>query len=588
MNLDGLSLRPLVTELSAKITGSRVDRIFQPDGATLLFWLRQPGENLALMLSANPERAGVYLATAIPDNPPVPTGFCMLLRKHFEDGRLVAVEQRGLDRVVTLSVDIRGERGRIVTKQLVIEIMGKHSNIIFVQDGIVVDAIKRVGAGVSRLRQVLPGREYAPPPGQVRLNPLATASADFIDFARRTPEPGQPLAKAIVAAAEGLGPLTAKEIIWRAGLPPDIAAGALDAADAAALAEAAASVFEPLKSGAVTATVALSSGRSRLLGLAAFRPEHLADHELAGFAAMSAAVEFAVNFKGRPDNPEKTVLLKLVASELARLNRKTDTLARELAEAEAADTLRQSGDILMTHLYVIPAGAAEVTLPNLFAEEPEETVTIALNPQASPVANAQHYYTRYTKAKRAQESLAGQLRECREELAYLDTVAVALEQAVTFDDAAEIRQELVQAGYIRENARKRAEPPAAPLQGATSGGLSLLVGRNNRQNDLVTFKHAQAEDLWFHTKDTPGSHVILRTGGGEPPPEALAEAAMLAAYYSKARRSSSVPVDYTRRRYVKKPSGAKPGFVIYDHQKTVYVTPDETKARELLAKKRSQ
>ena len=586
MNLDGLSLRPLVTELSSKITGSRVDRIFQPDGTTLLFWLRQPGENLALLVSANPERAGVYLATAIPDNPPVPTGFCMLLRKHFEDGRVVAVEQRGLDRVVTLSVDIRGERGLIVTKQLVIEIMGKHSNIIFVQDGIIVDAIKRIGAGISRLRQVLPGREYTPPPGQIRLNPLATTPHDFIDFARRTPEPGQALAKAIVAAAEGLGPLTAKEIIWRAGLPADITTGALDAADVTALSDAAASIFEPLKGGTVNATAAISSDRSKLLGLAAFRLEHLTSHQLAEFPSMSEAVEFAVNFKGQPDNPEKIALLKLVASELARLNRKEQTLAKELSEAEAADTLRQNGDILMTHLYAIPTRASEVTLPNLFTEEPDAQITIAINPQASPVENAQHYYAKYNKAKRAQESLADQLRECREELAYMETVSVSLEHAMSFDDVAEIRQELVQAGYIQEKAKKRAEPPSAPLQGATSVGITLLVGRNNRQNDLVTFKHAQAEDLWFHTKDIPGSHVILRTGGVEPPQEALAEAAMIAAYYSKARQSSSVPVDYTRRRYVKKPSGAKPGFVIYDHQKTIYVTPDEAKVQELLAKKK--
>ena len=229
----------------------------------------------------------------------------------------------------------------------------------------------------------------------------------------------------------------------------------------------------------------------------------------------------------------------------------------------------------------MPAGAAEATVPNLYADG-SPPLTIPLDPLLSPVANAQRYYSKYNKAKRARETLAAQLAECRAEHTYLDSVAVALEQAAEQGEIAEIRQELVQAGHINEKTRRRPAPPTAPLAAAAPDGSVILIGRNNRQNDLVTFKHAGPDDIWLHTKDIPGSHVILRCAGREPSADALAAAAMLAAWYSKARSSATVPVDYTRRRHVKKPAGAKPGFVIYDRQKTLYVTPDEDQVKDLL------
>lgn len=583
MNIEGLSLRPLVAELDARLAGARVDKISQPDKFRLAVWLRQPGENIPLLLSASPNSAGAWLPAALPDNPPVPPAFCMLLRKHLEDGRVAAVVQHGLDRVVTVSVDTRGEGGLIVTKQLILEIMGKHSNIILVQDGVVLDAIRRVGAAISRVRQILPGRPYTPPPGQPRADLLAADPAAFV-AALRDDQGALSLAKAIVAAAEGIGPLTAKEIAWRAGLPGDLAADALDDADADALADAVASVTSPLRAGDTQPTVILSADGAKLLGLAAFRPEHLAGHDLRPFPTMSAAVDFAVAFRGQPPSPEKTALQKLVAGELARLARKETILAAELAEAGGADTLREYGDILMASLGSIPAGAAQVTLPNLYAAD-AAPVAIPLDPQLGAVANARRYYNRYNKAKRAQETLAAQLTDCRAEAAYLDSVAVALDHTGDQAALAEIRQELALAGYIKEKGKRRPAPPAAPLAAAAPDGSAILVGRNNRQNDLVTFKHAGPDDIWLHTKDIPGSHVILRCTGREPAPDALAAAAILAAWFSKARASATVPVDYARRRHVKKPAGAKPGYVIYDHQKTLYVTPDEEQVNQLLTGK---
>ncbi len=581
MNIDGLSLRPLVAELDKRLAGARVDKISQPDKFRLGIWLRQPGENIALLLSASPDSAAAWLPAALPENPAVPPSFCMLLRKHLEDGRVASVTQHGLDRVVTFAIDTRGERGLIVTKQLVLEIMGKHSNIILVQDGLVLDAIRRVGFGISRVRQVLPGRPYALPPGQPRADLLATGPAAFV-AALRQGHGALGLAKAIVAAAEGVGPVTAREIAWRAGLPADHPVAALDDADAGALAEAVASIAAPLAAGETQPTVALSVDGGKLLALAAFHPEHLTG-DLRPFPAMTAAVEYAANFQGQPVNPEKTLLQKLLVQETARLARKETILAAELAAADEADKYRVYGDILMANLHAVPAGASQIILPNLY-DDAAAPIAIPLDPLLSPVANAKRHYARYNKAKRARQSLAAQLAECRADLAYLDSVAVALDQAAVLDEINEVRQELVHGGYIKEKTRRRPAPPAAPLAAAAPDGTPILIGRNNRQNDLVTFKHAGPDDLWLHTKDIPGSHVIVKCAGREPAPEALAAAAMLAAYFSKARASATVPVDYTRRRHVKKPAGAKPGFVIYDHQKTVYVTPDEEAVKKLLKK----
>jgi predicted ribosome quality control (RQC) complex YloA/Tae2 family protein len=302
---------------------------------------------------------------------------------------------------------------------------------------------------------------------------------------------------------------------------------------------------------------------------------------------MSAAVEFAAAFRGQPANPEKTILHKFLAQETARLARKETILAGELADAGDADKYRVYGDLLMANLPVVQAGGKEVVLANLYAPD-AAPLAIPLDPLLSPVANAKRHYVRYNKAKRAQQTLAGQLAECRTDLAYLDSVAVALDQAVRLEEIEEIRQELVQSGYLKEKSKRRPAPLSAPLAASAPDGAAILVGRNNRQNDLVTFKHAGPDDLWLHTKDIPGSHVILKTGGREPSPEALAAAAMLAAYHSKARASATVPVDYTRRRHVRKPAGAKPGFVIYDHQKTIYVTPDEEAVKLLLIAKKDK
>ena len=581
MNIDGLSLAPLVGELNVALTGGRVDKVFQPDPYSLLLWVRQPGENLRCFLSANPERPKLLITTAVPENPAVAPNFCMLLRKHLETGRIASIEQHSLDRIVNINIDVRGEGGRIFTKRLVVEIMGKYSNIILLQDNIIIDSIKRVSAHVSRHRQVLPGKEYIYPPGQDRLNILDIDSAQFVRQVLAAPATS--LSKAIIATGIGLGPLTAREIAWRGGFPPDISINDLDTADVDALSEAVASIANQIKDNLATPTVVVE-GQDKPLAIAAFVPEHLKQHNLHNFSTMSTAVDFFDKFKGRPSLPAKEVLTKLLTAEIAKLNRKQAVLAEELSQAENADELRKFGDILMANLYIIIPGADKQALLDIYSETDEaQKIIITLNPALSAIENAQQYYTKYNKAKRSEEHLSGQLQECQTDITYLESIAVALSHADASTEISEIRQELVTAGYIKTADKRRlSATPLAPLSVITTDGFTLIIGKNNRQNDLVTFKQARPDDIWLHTKDIPGSHVIIRSENREVSSQAINEAAQLAAYYSKGRQSASVPVDYTKRRYVRKPSGAKPGFVIYDHQSTVYVTPDETLINKLL------
>ena len=585
MSLDGLSLSTLLLELNSKIAGGRIDKIFQPDKYTLSIWIRQPSENLCLLISSNPEHPRIHLTSTAPENPATPPAFCMLLRKHLEDGRIAQIEQSSLDRIALLSIDTLGAGSAIVTKILTIELMGKHSNIILTQDNVIIDAIKRVGISTSRHRQVLPKMEYTSPPGQKRLNLLTTSITDFMN-ALTTHYTGL-VTKAIINTGIGIGPITARETVWRAGLPADITVERLDDGDIIALNEALESIVTHFNAGLHTPTVMVSADNG-LSGIASFPLEHLMQQcTTHHFSTMSEAVPFADSLSRTQRLPEQALLLKLTKDEMNRLTRKQVLLTQEQTEATAADDFRERADILMANLYQITNGITKVMLPNLYSDSPDDNLlTIELDARLSPLENARAYYTKYNKLKRAQDLIYEQLAQCALDLAYLDSILSALEHANLAAELLDIRLELINAGYLKPlNKRRIPTPPSMPLTTVTADGFTILVGKNNRQNDLITFKQAQLNDLWFHTKDIPGSHVILRTSAQTPSLSAIEAAAHLAAYYSKAGQSAKVPVDYTKRRYVKKPSGAKPGFVIYDHQQTIYITPDKTFVDELMKKR---
>ena len=580
MSLDGFSLRRLVRELDAALAGSRVDRISQPNKQTIQIALRQPGENHLLTISIHPRFPVLYQPPAPLENPPEPPSFCMLLRKQLEAGRVAAIRQQGLDRVVVIDIDCLAAGGRIVTRSLVAELMGKYSNLILVQDGTITDALRRVGANSSRVRLVLPNSPYEPPPDRGQRNVLET-SPDEIAAALKE-QGGKSLASALSGVCQGFGPVTAREVAFGAGLAADMPVTALDEADLASLAASLRETVAALEDPASRPCL-MRDDSGKLLAMAAFPLHYLTGGETEDFPDMDHLAARAEKLLASFVPPDKERFRKLLKNELNRARGKAEKLRAEQQTAENAESVRVLADTLMTYQYQLKDHADEtVTLPNLY--EPEgEPLTIPLDRRLTLQQNVQSYYRKYNKLKRAQSLLAEQITACETEIRYLGSIEASLEVSASLAELAEIREELIAGGWLREKAKKnRGEKPSRPFHFRTPEGAEIWVGKNNAQNDRLTFHTAQKDDIWLHTKDIPGSHVILRAPDGAPTDDMLRLAAELAAWFSQARGSSKVPVDYTPCRFVRKPSGAKPGLVIFTNQKTLCVTPDEAALASLL------
>lgn len=583
MNIEGLSLHTLVGELNQTLAGGRITKVLQPTRTLFLLKIRQAEQEHTLAVSVDPGAPRLHLTQEARENPVEPSSLCMLLRKQLIDGRIAAVTQERLDRVVYITVDVRAGQGRIETRTLVVELAGKNSNLIFCIDGVIVDASRRIGANTSRVRQIVPGIPYVLPPAPVRLDPLATAPG--VLAAMVADQASLSLSKALMAVMEGIGPQGTAEILFRAGLKASQPAGSLVSAEQTALAASLASFAESFRQVPGRSFVALDAD-GRLLAVAACEPSHLQAPELRRFASFNQAVAFAAALVPAPRTTLHQDTLRRVHGELEKLARKSHLLAQELAESQHADQYRIAADLLMANLQRLHAGQKSVLVTDYYAAAPDGSLPeleLSLEPALSPMDNVQRYYKKYSRAKRAQESIQAQIRQCLDDIRYLETVALPLADTATQQEVQEIIQELADSGYIQLGKKPRSiARPSEPRRVSLPSGVVVCIGRNNRQNDMVTFKIAQPGDLWFHTKDIPGSHVVLRTGGNAPLPEDMEKAAHLAAWFSKARMSAKVPVDYTQRRYVKKPAGAKPGFVIYEKQKTLWVTPEKADIDELL------
>ncbi len=581
MSLDGFSMHRLARELDAALTGSRVDKITQPNRTTVQFSVRQPGQNLCFCLSVRPQNPAICLLDAPLENPAEPPAFCMLLRKHLETGRIAAVRQHGLDRVLFLDVDALAAGGRIVTKTVAVELMGKYSNIILTEDGKIIDALRRVGAADSRVRLILPGSDYLPPDFGDKLNALETTPEEFSACLRQ--KTGLKLVKALSDACLGFGPITGKEIAFCAGLSPDTLIEDLDAADFSSLADAFAETVAALRDDTVPA-VLLRDEKGKLTAMAAFPLHAFTDVEEERFPDMSKLLLRADALIGSYAPPDKERFQKLVKNELRRAQNKLEKLHAEADEAKNADEFRQKADILSTYQHQLADHRDdEVSLPDIY-DESGQAVVITLDRRQTVRQNIQDYYKKYGKLRRAEKLLAEQIAACEENIRYLTSIELSLASCTELSEIADVRAELIASGLLRENQKKKpGEKTSRPFRFCAADGTEILVGKNNSQNDRLTFHIASRDDLWLHTKDIPGSHVILRTDGAEPSEETLLLAASLAAHFSQASGSSNVPVDCTPCRFVKKPSGAKPGFVIFTHQKTLSVTPDEERLKKILA-----
>ena len=572
MSLDGISMHPLAIELDRAVAGGRIDRINQPSKQSIVMSLRLPGKNVLLHITINPQNPAMHLIDKAPENPPEPPMFCMVLRKHLETGRIASVRQYELDRLLMLDIDFLSAGGKIITKTLVVELMGKYSNIILVQDGIIIDALRKVGTNSSRVRTVLPGDAYVLPPQQDKLNLLETPIREAIAVIRTKRD--MKLSKAILDTCLGFGPVTAKEAAYGAGLPASMAISQLNEGDFASLENALQEITDSFREPCGAASIVIDKN-NKPLATASFPLHYLTNETILTFPTISEMLGRASSLTGSYQIPDKDRFRKLMKNELNRAENKVQKLRDDIAAADNAEEYRIKADNLMTYQYQFQDRVdAEVTVPNIYSET-GESITIRMDQRLSVVENVQAYYKKYDKLKRGKELLEQQLQHCLDDIQYMSSIEASLESSTRLAEINDIKAELIASGILREKPKKHAaEKQSQPFKFTAPDGTQILVGKNNYQNDRLTFKTANPGDIWLHTQNIPGSHVILRCDGDEPAEDTLLLASYLAVHFSKAQGSSKVPVDYTRARFVKKPSGAKPGFVIFTNQTTLYVTPE--------------
>ncbi len=587
MALDGAFIACLREELVARLPEARIDKIHQPGREELLLHLRHRGGSEKLYISVRANDPRVHFTAETPENPAQPPMFCMLLRKRLTGGRLMNIRQDGLERALYFDFDCINELGDPVRLVLAVEIMGRYSNAILLQqeeNGYrVVDSLKRVSPDMSSVRPILPGVFYSPPP----------ADADRLDLSQHTPEQvveavkagkDGPLSKALLAVSQGLSPLSCREIAYRATAGQDTPVSGLTAREWEKFADCLARTKAAILEGKNRAPYLLVKPDCAPLefsfqpiiqyGLAARGQEAESFSALLdSFYASRAAAE---RMKVRAHD-----LLRTLTNASERVRRKLENQRQELAASAKRDTLRLYGDLINANLHAIPHGASSAELINYY-DENCALLTVPLDPALSAAANAQKYYKEYRKAQTAEDILTGRIAAGEEELQYIDTVFDALSRATTARELEELRRELESTGYLRRQGGKQKNlPPMKPLEFRSDDGFTILVGRNNTENDRLTLRVAKGSDLWLHTKNIPGSHVIVQCEGQTPPDSTIEQAAILAATHSKAANSVQVPVDYAMARYVKKPNGAKPGMVIYTDNKTAYVNPDRDLAERL-------
>jgi len=582
--LDGIYLSALKTEIEQRVLNARVDKIYQPSKEEIIIALRFRGGSAKLLISASAGSPRVHFTTVALENPKSPPMFCMLLRKHLSTAKLIAVRQLGMDRVLFLDFETVNELGDLVVLTIAVEIMGRHSNIILVnQEGKIIDAVKRITDEMSSVRSVLPGMRYTLPPGQDKLNLLTSTREEALAaFAKAK---NQDFAKAIMQVYQGVSPILAREMAH-------VATGGLELLKNDVSNYRMGRLFDYVDE----LKQQLTQSKNRYTAvLEQNKPKDftLVDVEQYGSFLQKkyyeTASELLDQFYSERDRVERMKqrshdLLKLLVNTTDRIQRKLVVQKQELLDSENRETYKIYGDLLNANLYAFQKGDTSVTVQN-FYEDGYPEVTIPLDSALTPAKNAQKYYTDYRKAKTAEEKLKTLIAQSEQELVYLDSIFDALTRTTGESELLEIREELAEQGYLRNYRNKnkmiQAQPP---LEYRSSDGFTILCGRNNKQNDKLTLKTAHNYDLWLHTQKIAGSHVIVVADGKEIPDRTIEEAAVIAAYNSHARDSAQVPVDYTRVRNVKKPKGAKPGMVIFVNYHTAYVTPDKERVERLLVK----
>ena len=579
MPLDAICLHAVVGEIAPQIEGARIEKIQQPARDQVILLLRG---NRRLLLNAGANQPRVHLTGQLRDNPSQPPMFCMLLRKHLSGGRITAVEQEPLERVVTLHITAADEMGEQSAFHLILEAMGRHSNLILTnRDNRIIDCMRRVDFEMSQERQVLPGLYYRLPPKQGKRSPLDIGKDAFLQLLSACPDEKQADAW-LLETFTAISPLIAREIVYRA-------CGATDARAFAVREQLWDGFFvwqNAVKENNFTPVVVKRDKKYTdyayldIRQYGAYAVSEICDNFCAMLDAFYEGREQAERVRQKGQD-----LMKAAVNARDRVRRKIAMQEKEYAQTQNREQLRICGELITANLYRMERGATRLTAENYYADGCP-TVEIRLDPRLSPQENAAKYFKQYNKAKTAEKMLTEQLTKGRAELQYLESVVQELQLAESEQDFNDIRAELTEGGYLRRQGKKQSgfQRASRPREFRSSKGLRILVGRSNRQNDKLTGKDADKRDIWLHTQKIHGSHVILCTGGVEPDTQSLEEAASLAAYYSQGREGGKIAVDYTPVKFVKKPAGSRPGMVVYTTYQTMLVQPDGELVKKLAVK----
>ena len=577
MAFDGITIANIVKELNDTILNGRIAKIAQPENDELLLTIKPAKGQVRLVISASASLPLIYLSRDNKPSPMTAPNFCMLLRKHIANGRIVGISQPSLERIIRFEIEHLDELGDLCRKSLIVEIMGKHSNIIFCDDkDKILDSIKHVSAQMSSVREVLPGRTYFIPDTMSKLDPLTVSFKNFVLALREKPAA---LGKAIYTSFTGISPVVAEHIVSESGLDTDIPASDISEDMLIHLYRQFSYYIEDLKEGNFHPVIYYSNEVPKEFTAIPF--SHYGNYRTECFDSISRVLRtyYATRNTVTRIRQKSADLRHVVQTNLERARKKYDLQSKQLQGTEGREKYKVYGELINTYGYNLEPGSKELTALNYYTNE---EITIPLDPTQTPGENAQRYFAKYNKQKRTFEALTELIQETADDIQYLESISNALDIALNEADLAQIKEELMQSGYIRrKHTKKKVKLTSKPMHYISSDGYDMYVGKNNLQNEELTFSFANGNDWWFHAKGAPGSHVIVKSGGDELPDRTFEEAARLAAYYSSMRGSDKVEIDYVEKKQVKKPNGGKPGFVVYYTNYSMVIDSDISNIEEL-------
>ena len=577
MAFDGITIANIVHELNRNLLDGRINKIAQPETDELLLTIKTPGGQRRLSISASASLPLIYLTEGNKPSPMTAPNFCMLLRKHINNGRITKIWQPKLERIIHFEIEHLDELGDLCKKELIVEIMGKHSNIIFCNDdGTIIDSIKHVSSQISSVREVLPGRTYFIPDTMEKSDPL---SVSFAEFQRVLTEKPMPLAKAVYTSFTGISPVVAEEICYLSGIDSALTPRELSEDLLTHLYRQFTLYFEEVTAGHFSPAIYYHGAEPK--EFSALPLTHFSQYIRKEYDSISRLLEdyYAEKNTLTRIRQKSFDLRRVVQTALERNRKKYDLQAKQLRDTENREKFKVYGELIHTYGYNLEPGAKKLEALNYYTNE---MITIPLDSTKTPQENALKYFEKYNKQKRTFEALTSLIEETRDDISYLESVSNALDIALSEDDLTQIKEELIESGYIRRKfTKKKVKITSKPFHYLSSDGYHIYVGKNNLQNEELTFHFASGNDWWFHAKGIPGSHVIVKTNGEELPDRTFEEAGKLAAYYSKNRGSEKIEIDYIEKKHVKKPKGGKPGFVVYYTNYSLMIDSDISQIKQL-------